>query len=55
MNILNHLTIKNLKLNKKTTTLIVIGIIISTIYINLISSLYTSIINMGVKYKKEID
>ena len=55
MNILKHVTIKNLKLNKKTTTLIVIGIIISTIYINLISSLYTSIINMGVKYKKEIE
>lgn len=44
MNILNHLTIKNLRLNKKRTIVTIIGIILSTALICAISGFATSFI-----------
>ena len=55
MNILNQLTIKNIKLNKRITAFIIIGIIISTIYLNIMVAVRSSLINMGIKYTKEIE
>ena len=55
MTILNQLTIKNIKLNKRITTLIIVGIVISTIFFNVIFSMCTSILNMGIKEIKEIE
>ncbi len=42
MNLLNKLTIKNLKLNKKRTIVTIIGIILSVALITAVSSIYTS-------------
>lgn len=42
MNLLNKLTIKNLKLNKKRTVVTIIGIILSVALITAVSSLYVS-------------
>ena len=43
MNILNHLTIRNLKLNKKRTIVTIIGIILSTALICSIAGFATSL------------
>ena len=43
MNILNKLTIKNLKLNKKRTIVTIIGIILSTALICAVSGMVTSL------------
>ncbi len=42
MNLLNKLTVKNLKLNKKRTIVTIIGIILSVALITAVASLYTS-------------
>lgn len=42
MNLLNKLTIKNLKLNKKRTIVTVIGIILSTALITAVASMFFS-------------
>lgn len=42
MNLLNRLTIKNLKLNKKRTIVTVIGIMLSVALITAVASMYSS-------------
>ena len=55
MNLLNRLTIKNLKLNKKRTIVTIIGIMLSVALITAVASVYTSGITSLVKYEsKEI-
>ncbi len=53
MNILNKLTIKNLKLNKKRTIVTIVGIILSVALICAVASMYSSAIASLVKYEKE--
>ena len=45
MNLLNRLTLKNLKLNKKRTIVTIIGIILSVALIQAVSSMYFSLIS----------
>lgn len=52
MNILNKLTVKNLKLNKKRTVVTVIGIILSVALISALSSLVVSFQNSMINYEK---
>ena len=42
MNLLNKLTIKNLKLNKKRTVVTIIGIMLSVTLITAVASIYAS-------------
>ena len=42
MNLLNKLTVRNLKLNKKRTIVTIVGIILSVALITAVASLYTS-------------
>lgn len=51
MNLLNRLTIQNLKLNKKRTIVTIIGIILSVALITALSSLYTSLLDSLVHYE----
>lgn len=51
MDLLNKLTIKNLKLNKKRTIVTIIGIILSTALITALASLYTSAIESLITYE----
>ena len=44
MNLLNKLTIKNLKLNKKRTIVTVVGIILSVALITAVATMYSSCI-----------
>ena len=54
MNLLNKLTVKNLKLNKKRTIVTIIGIILSIALLTAVSSFYTSGINSLIEYEKYI-
>ena len=51
MNLLNKLTIKNLKLNKKRTIVTIIGIMLSVALITAVSSIYTSGIKSLIKFE----
>lgn len=51
MDILNKLTIKNLKLNKKRTIVTIIGIILSVALICAVTSMYTSAISSLIKFE----
>ena len=51
MNILSKLTIKNLKLNKKRTTVAIIGIILSVALITSVSTMYSSLIKSLIEYE----
>ena len=51
MNLLEQLTIKNLKLNKKRTTVTIIGIILSVALITAVASMYTSAISSLIDYE----
>ncbi len=51
MNLLNKLTIKNLKLNKKRTIVTIIGIILSSALITAVASMYSSGIKSLIKYE----
>lgn len=51
MNLLNKLTIKNLKLNKKRTIVTIIGIMLSVALITVVSSIYSSGIKSLIKYE----
>ena len=52
MNLLNRLTIKNLKLNKKRTIVTIIGIMLSVALITAVASIYTSGIKSLITYEK---
>lgn len=54
MNLLNKLTIKNLKLNKKRTIVTIIGIMLSVALITAVASMYTSGINSIIHYETQI-
>ncbi len=51
MNLLNKLTIKNLKLNKKRTIVTIIGIILSVALITAVASMYTSLIHSLINFE----
>lgn len=53
MNLLNRLTIKNLKLNKKRTLVTIIGIILSTALITGVATLVSSFRTTIIEYEKE--
>ena len=52
MNLLNKLTIKNLKLNKKRTIVTIIGIMLSVALITAVASIYKSGIDSLIDYEK---
>ncbi len=54
MNLLNRLTIKNLKLNKKRTIVTIIGIMLSVALITAVASVYTSGTKSLVKYEADM-
>ena len=51
MNLLNKLTIKNIKLNKKRTIVTVVGIILSVALITAVATMYSSAIYSSVKFE----
>lgn len=51
MNLLNKLTIKNLKLNKKRTIVTVVGIILSVALITAVATMYSSAVYSSVKFE----
>ena len=51
MSLLNKLTIKNLKLNKKRTIVTIIGIILSGALITAVASMYSSLVSSLIKYE----
>lgn len=51
MSLLNKLTIKNLKLNKKRTVVTIIGIMLSVVLITAVASIYSSGIKSLIKYE----
>lgn len=51
MNLLNKLTIKNLKLNKKRTIVTIIGIMLSVALIMAVATMYSSAIKSLIKYE----
>ena len=53
MNLLNKLTIKNLKLNKKRTIVTIIGIILSVSLITAVASIYASGISSLIKFETQ--
>ncbi|MBR6113349.1 MAG: ABC transporter permease, partial [Bacilli bacterium] len=53
MNLLNKLTIKNLKLNKKRTVVTIIGIMLSVALLTAVSSMYYSFVSSLVSYEKK--
>lgn len=53
MNLLNKLTIKNLKLNRKRTIVTIIGIMLSVALITAVASIYSSGIQSLIKYETE--
>ncbi len=53
MNLLNKLTIKNLKLNKKRTIVTIIGIILSVALLTAVSSIYASGIASLIKFETD--
>ena len=54
MNLLNKLTIKNLKLNKKRTVVTIIGIMLSVALITAVASIYSSGIKSLINYETQI-
>ncbi len=54
MNLLNKLTIKNLKLNKKRTIVTIIGIVLSIALLTAVSSFYKSGLDALINYEKVI-
>lgn len=52
MNLLNKLTIKNLKLNKKRTIVTIVGIMLSVALITAVASIYKSGIDSLIEYEK---
>ena len=54
MNLLNKLTIKNLKLNKKRTVVTIIGIMLSVALITAIASMYASGIKSLIDYETKL-
>lgn len=52
MNLLNKLTIKNLKLNKKRTIVTIIGIMLSVALITAVATMYSSAVKSLVSYEK---
>ena len=54
MNLLNRLTIKNLKLNKKRTIVTIIGIMLSVALITAVASIYASGIKSLINYETRI-
>ena len=54
MNLLNKLTIKNLKLNKKRTVVTIIGIMLSVALITAVASMYASGIKSLINYETKI-
>lgn len=54
MNLLNKLTIKNLKLNKKRTVVTIIGIMLSVALITAVASIYASGIKSLINYETRI-
>lgn len=55
MKLLNKLTIKNLKLNKKRTIVTMVGIVLSITLITTISSIFFSLYHSMIEAEKEID
>lgn len=53
MNLLNKLTIKNLKLNKKRTIVTIIGIMLSVALITAVSSMFFSVQTSFINYEKQ--
>ena len=53
MNLLNKLTIKNLKLNKKRTIVTIIGIMLSVALITAVASMYASAVSSLIDYEKQ--
>ena len=53
MNLLNKLTIKNLKLNKKRTIVTIIGIMLSVALITAVSSMFFSVQTSFINYEKK--
>lgn len=53
MNLLNKLTIKNLKLNKKRTIVTIIGIMLSVALITAVSTMYSSALKSLLKYERD--
>ena len=51
MNLLNKLTIKNLKLNKKRTIVTIVGIILSVALITAVSTMYTSALSSLIDFE----
>ena len=51
MGLLNKLTIKNLKLNKKRTIVTIIGIMLSVALITAVASMYSSAIQSLINYE----
>ena len=51
MSLLNKLTIKNLKLNKKRTIVTIIGIILSVALVTAVASMYSSLVSSLIKYE----
>lgn len=52
MDLLNKLTIKNLKLNKKRTIVTIIGIMLSVALITAVATMYSSAVKSLVSYEK---
>ena len=54
MNLLNKLTIKNLKLNKKRTVVTITGIMLSVALITAVASMYASGIKSLIDYETKL-
>ncbi len=54
MNLLNRLTINNLKLNKKRTIVTIIGIILSVALITAVTTMYSSLLSSLIKYETQV-
>ena len=55
MNLLNRLTVKNLQLNKRRTTVTIIGIMLSAALITAVASMYVSGIKAMISLEKRLD
>jgi putative ABC transport system permease protein len=53
LNLLNRLTIKSLKLNKKRTVVTIVGIILSIMLITAVSSIFSSLISSATNYERQ--
>lgn len=53
LNLLNRLTIKSLKLNKKRTVVTIVGIILSIMLITAVSSIFSSLISSATDYERQ--